>query len=150
MQGDWLSVARQLQSRGQGLRIDIPKTEAGIRELPIFPAVAKELQRHLDNHVGDADDAPLFPRTARGDVPLHPNVLRRHFTAAVKATHGIPDTFVFHGLRHTALTRLGQRGATLEELKKFAGHRDSATVQRYQHATRTRLASLVADGTVKE
>lgn len=149
VQGEWLSVARQLQSRGQGLRIDIPKTEAGIRELPIFPAVAKVLKRHLENHVGDADDAPLFPRTARGDVPLHPNVLRRHFTAALKATDGIPDTFVFHGLRHTALTRLGQRGATLEELKKFAGHRDSATVQRYQHATRTRLATLVADAPVQ-
>lgn len=149
VQGEWLSVARQLQSRGQGLKIDIPKTEAGVRDLPMFPAVEDALKSHLKNHVGDADDAPLFPRTPRGDVPLHPNVLRRHFAAAVKATKGVPDTFVFHGLRHTALTRLGQRGATLEELKKFAGHNDSATVQRYQHATRTRLASLVADLTPK-
>lgn len=150
VQGEWLRVARQLQSRGNGLRIEVPKTEAGIRDLPVFPDVAKALNPHLECYVGDAEDAPLFPRTPRGEVPLHPNVLRRHFTHAVATTQGVPDAFVFHGLRHTALTRLGQRGATLEELKKFAGHRDSSTVQRYQHATKARLASLVADAAAKK
>ncbi len=150
VQGEWLRVARQLQSRGNGLRIEVPKTAAGIRDLPVFPDVARALNTHLKCYVGDAEEAPLFPRTPRGEVPLHPNVLRRHFTDAVATTQGVPDAFVFHGLRHTALTRLGQRGATLEELKKFAGHRDSATVQRYQHATKARLASLVADPTAKK
>lgn len=142
--GEWLRVARQLQSRGQGLRLDAPKTAAGVRDLPLFPVVFKALEAHLRDHVADGDDAPLFPRTPKGDKYLHPNVLRQHFGPAVEATKGVPAGFVFHGLRHTALTRLGQRGATLEELKLFAGHQDSATVQRYQHATKQRLASLVA------
>lgn len=143
--GDWLKIARQLQSRGQGLRLDTPKTSAGVREIPLFPVVVEALLEHLRDHVGEADDAPLFPRSERGSVYLHPNVLRRHFKTAVEDTEGIPGTFVFHGLRHTALTRLAQRNATLAELKMFAGHDDDKTVQRYQHAPKQRLAALVKE-----
>ncbi|WP_040284392.1 tyrosine-type recombinase/integrase [Tessaracoccus massiliensis] len=150
VQGKWLDIARQLQSRGQGLRYDIPKTKAGVRPLPIPTKLQERVALHLERHVGDSPESPLFPRAERGDQALHPNVLRRHFNAAlIEANKAlpkkdqIPSSFVFHGLRHTCLTRLGESGATLEELKKFAGHSDTATVQRYQHATRQRLAALV-------
>lgn len=157
--GEWLHVARQLQSRGAGLRVDTPKSDAGRRELPIPPDLAAAVRRHLERFVGEGRDAPLFPREARGAQHTHPNTLRKHFRVAVEQANvdraqrsevdgvprdPIPSGFVFHSLRHTALTRLGERGATAEELKAFGGHRDAATVQRYQHATRSRLASLAA------
>ena len=55
--------------------------------------------------------------------------------------HPVED-FTFHGLRHTALTRLGQAGATTAELRAYAGHSDSKSVEIYQHAERGRLAAL--------
>ena len=143
----WLYVGRQLQSRGAGLRLDTPKTEAGKRELPIMGTVLPALLAHLAEHVGKDAAAPLFPRTARGDDHLHPNVLRSHFKAAITAANTddkskIPTAFVFHGLRHTAMTRLGVNGATMAELKAFAGHSDDATVAKYQWAGKERLAAL--------
>lgn len=56
----------------------------------------------------------------------------------------MPEGFVFHGLRHTALTAIGRTGATMAELKLWAGHADDATVQRYQHATADRTAAQAA------
>lgn len=147
----WLTIARQLQSRGAGLQYDTPKTTAGVRNLPILSIIAEAVDQHLEQHVGTATDSPLFPRTKRGAQPIHPNNLRKHLDAAIAAANAklaaeerpqIPPTFTFHSLRHTALTRLGNSGATTEELKLFAGHSDDKTVQRYQHATRDRLAAL--------
>ena len=152
-----LRIRRALQSRGAGLVTDTPKTKAGTRNLPIPKSLRPIIEQHLKNFVAEAADAPLFPRTPKGDEYLHPNVLRTHFAAAVATVNSaivdgnkravekepvIPSTFVFHGLRHTALTRIGELGATLEELKLWAGHTDSKSVERYQHASRKRLASL--------
>lgn len=137
----WLTVSRQLQSRGQGLRLETPKTAAGRRSVPVLTRLEDALTEHLTEFVGDADEAPLFPRTPRGDMPLHPNTLRRSFGVAITVANA-PRSFVFHGLRHTALTRLGRAGATTEELKLWAGQRDAETVAKYQHATRNRLLSL--------
>jgi len=84
---------------------------------------------------------------------LHPNVLRTHFGKAIAAANvklaaakqpTIPPSFVWHALRHTSLTLLGEHGATTEELLLFAGQEDVATAQRYQHATKTRLQALVS------
>ena len=40
--------------------------------------------------------------------------------------------------------RLGQQGATLAELKAYAGHSDVKSVEVYQHAERSRLSALTA------
>lgn len=151
--GAWLRVERQLQSRGQGLRFDTPKSAAGRRELPIPPDLVQYVVDHLEHYVADGDAAPVFPRRIRGDQPTHPNSVRKHFKDALAAANHalaeaqqplIPAGFVFHGLRHSALTRVGQNGATEEELKVWAGHNDSKSVGRYQHATRNRLKALAA------
>lgn len=54
------------------------------------------------------------------------------------------EGFVFHGLRHTALTNLGRAGATLADLMEFAGHSDVKSVMKYQHTGKDRLAQLTA------
>ncbi len=152
--GEWLHVSRALQSRGNGLVLDTPKTKAGIRQLPLAPVpeLAKALQDQLSLRVGDGPDSPLFPRTPRDKHYLHPNVLRRRFAKAIAAANmkleaadrpQIPAGFVWHGLRHSALTMIAEAGATTEELLTFGGHTDVQVAQRYQHATKTRLHSLV-------
>ena len=43
------------------------------------------------------------------------------------------DDFTFHGLRHTFVTRLAQRGEDLYRTCKLLGHKDIKTTQRYAH-----------------
>lgn len=155
VRGEWLSIARALQSRGNGLVLDTPKTKAGIRQLPLAPdpELTDALEQQLRLRVATDPEAPLFPRAPLSLRYLHPNVLRRHFSLAVDRANEklaaaelplIADGFVWHGLRHSALTMIAEAGATTEELLTFGGHTDVQVAQRYQHATKTRLHSLVS------
>ena len=128
-------VTREQISRGDGLVLDTPKTKAGIRELPLAPdsELRAVLDAQLTPRVADAADAPLFPRAPRGMQYLHPNVLRKHFAKAIEAANAkltaaghptVPKGFVWHGLRHSALTLIAGAGATTEELLTFGGHSD--------------------------
>lgn len=141
----WLNISRQVQARGKGLYETVPKSEAGVRSVPIPGALNDDVSNHFENHVEKAKTALLFPRV--GEQWTHPNYLRNRFNDAREAWNDKnPDDqlehFTFHGLRHTALTRIGQAGATLEELKRYAGHSSAEVVAKYQHATRDRLAML--------
>ncbi len=132
-----ITVERQVQARGGGLRETPPKSEAGTRVVPVPAALVPALTKHLRRFAGPGLDGLLFPREDHGEVWTHPNVLRAHFTAARDAynaeqrKHQKPtlDNFTFHMLRHTALSRVGEAGATLAELKRFGGHADAKTVQ---------------------
>lgn len=147
----WLDISRQVTSKGRGgLAETPPKSDAGARRVPVPAALVGPLREHLRRHAARGADGLLFPRADDAARWLHPNVLRTHFTAARDAVNArrhaaeLPtlDGFSFHSLRHTALSRVGMAGATLEELKRYGGHRDAATVQRYQHADLDRLARL--------
>lgn len=148
----WIKVETQVQARGSGIREETPKSNAGVRTIPVPGHVAAELAEHLKVHAAEGRDGLLFHR--KGDpLALHnPNTMRNHFNTALAALNaprkaGEDDRapledFTFHGLRHAALTRLGQAGATTAELKAYAGHSDGASVEIYQHADRNRLAAL--------
>lgn len=148
----WISVQVQVQARGNGIREDAPKSAAGVRTVPVPPSIVPALTAHLRDHAAPGRDGLLFHKTKAPAQHLHPNTLRTHFNAALEAVNaprieGEDDrapleNFTFHGLRHTALTRLGQQGATTAELKAYAGHSDGKSVERYQHAERNRLAAL--------
>lgn len=148
----WISVTRQLQARGGGLYETEPKSQAGIRQVPVPKSLVPVLNEHLLHHTARGARGLLFHRAHAEDF-LHPNVLRTHFNSArdmVVAEHAekgepAPVGVVFHHLRHTALTHAGQSGATLEELKRLGGHADARVVQRYQHAEQQRLAALASD-----
>ncbi|MCK6096162.1 site-specific integrase [Micrococcus sp. EYE_162] len=150
----WIKVERQLQrERGGGVYETSPKSEAGARYVPIPPRLIPLVQRHLDDDAGPGRDGLLFPRRRRGADFTAPETFAYRFREAVKefnadrAADDLPtlDGFTFHMLRHTALTRIGERGATLEELRAFAGHASWKVVQRYQHASRDRLAALARE-----
>lgn len=148
----WIKVETQVQARGSGVREETPKSKAGARSVPVPAALVPALTAHLDEHTAPGRDGLLFPRHPGGTEHHHPNTIRSHFNDALAAVNAPREAgeddrhplehFTFHGLRHSALTRLGQAGATLAELKAYAGHSDGASVERYQHAERSRLAAL--------
>lgn len=79
-------------------------------------------------------------------------MLRNQFAKAIEAANAkltaagrpiVPKGFVWHCLRHSALTMIAGAGATTEELLTFGGHSDVQVAQRCLHATKTRLHSLV-------
>jgi len=148
----WLRVESQVQARGSGVREESPKSDAGRREVPVPPTIAGDLEAHLEDHAAAGPDGLLFPRVGGGNQLNNPNTVRKRFNAALaelnaqRQREGLPtvDNFTWHGLRHTALTRLGQAGATTAELKAYAGHSDGKSVEVYQHAERRRLAALTA------
>lgn len=154
----WLTVEGQVQARGSGVRLETPKTAAGRRTIPVPAVIAADVATHLRKHVDQGADALVFPRHPGGADFHNPNTIGGRFrkalellnaekTAAAKKagrTPALVEDFTFHGLRHTALTRLGQAGATTAELKAYAGHSDSKSVEVYQHAEKRRLASLSA------
>jgi integrase len=102
----------------------------------VGPALAV-MQRRLK--VPRLDTDLVFPR-ARD--PKQPADFREAFSNAVKRS-GLGDDVVFHLLRHTALTRLAESGATLSELQQIAGHRTLAMVARYKHLTEDSTRSVM-------
>ncbi|MGN2298186.1 tyrosine-type recombinase/integrase [Micrococcus luteus KDCGSN] len=149
----WLQVAAQVQARGSGVREEAPKSEAGRRVIPVPAAIVADLGAHLREHTAPEADALLFPRAGGGNRLHNPNTIGKRFRAALDQLNALMEAegraslenFTFHGLRHTALTRLGQQGATLAELKAYAGHSDVKSVEVYQHAERSRLAALTSE-----
>lgn len=145
----WLCVDKQVQARGAGLYESEPKSAAGKRDLPVPPELVDDLNAHMREHVARKRSSLLFARPGQPEAHVHPNSLRSDFNAAVSLHNDAQDDhegrledFTYHGLRHSALTRIGQAGATIAELQAFAGHSDASVVAKYQHATRDRLTML--------
>jgi integrase len=63
--------------------------------------------------------------------------IKTAFTAACRRA-GIKG-LRFHDLRHTALTRVAERGANAFDVQRLAGHADIRTTQRYVNSTEERL-----------
>lgn len=147
----WINVEKQVQARGSGVREETPKSDAGVRSVPLPGALEKPLRQHLKTAVKKSPDALLFPRHRAGNELHNPNTVRKRFNkardaaiAVDKQRRGRLARFTFHGLRHSCLTRLGQAGATLADLMAFAGHSDVDSVLIYQHSEKDRLAALAA------
>lgn len=50
----------------------------------------------------------------------------------------------FHGLRHAVASHLLERGLTLEQVRRFLGHRHAETTETYTHVSAAMLGELVA------
>lgn len=148
----WLHINGQINrsKNGKGLYRDSPKSRKSVRTVPVPSRIAPALEQHITDWAGPGRDGLIFPRDRRGTALTTPETVGKRFRAAVEAlnaeatAHGKPTLhgFTLHHLRHTALTRLGEAGASLEELRAVAGHSSYDVVARYQHATRERLAAL--------
>jgi integrase len=126
--------------RGELLVAD-PKSDAGRRTISLPPPVMAELERHLASHAQPGPECRLFSGEKGG--PLRRHVWQKHWTRA-RGRVGLPKSFRFHDLRHTANTLAAASGASTAELMHRMGHASSAAALRYQHATRERDQALAS------
>jgi len=125
-----------------------PKSEAGIRTIPIFPSAQTALRALAARGLERGTYAPheLILQTERG-TPLHPsNFNRRVWQPALRsATLATPEgrpIYRFHDLRHTCISRLVAAGADIKLVQAIAGHSNPLiTLKRYSHLLDDRLTA---------
>lgn len=133
-----VSVARAVSwVKGQPVG-GTPKSSAGTRVVAVPPRVLPAIRAHLDEHVGEAPGALLFPSRAGRD--LQPSVFHSAWRKA-RAEAGREDLRA-HDLRHTGATLAAMTGASLAELQQRLGHSSVGAAMRYQHAAQGRDAQI--------
>jgi integrase len=119
-----------------------PKTEAGVRSVPLFPSVDSALRALASRAVERGRYAPeeLVFATTRG-TPLHPsNFNRRTWQPAVRRAGLAAEGYRFHDLRHTCVSRLVGAGADIKLVQALAGHANPLiTLKRYSHLLDARI-----------
>lgn len=141
----FITVQRTLhEEKGGTFRIDIPKTEAGIRTIPIVPQLAEVLktqQAFYNNvkgnilHMGSNTD---YVFTVGNNYPVTVQRMRRELQRIVDNIHAdgkeFPDSLVLHELRHTFCSNCAMAGMAPKVLQKIMGHSNiSVTLDTYTH-----------------
>jgi integrase len=142
-----------VRSRSAGVVAKAPKSDAGIRDVPIPPDILDAVIEHKKKHASPGVDGLMFP--GRNGGHLSPSAF---YGRSSKKRRGKPDTrgwgwhearrlagrddLRFHDLRHGALTEAARHGATLAELMALGGHSTNQAAMRYQQAASDRLAEL--------
>ena len=103
-------------------------------------SVMPDIERHLAEFVGLADDAWVF-RGPKGAVPRKSNW--SVYWRRVCAQAGI-EGLHFHDLRHTGNTLAASTGASTKELMSRMGHASARAALIYQHAARERDETTAA------
>jgi integrase len=148
--GELLSLRwSDIDMDGATLTVQGGKTAAAHRTLPLSAALVGHLRQHWQRQVQERAALPLtwqeqglvFPSEV--GAPLHPRNLYRHFER-LRALAGISDDLHFHDLRHTALTRLAERGTPPAVVQAIAGHTTPTLALRvYTHAELDALRAAI-------
>lgn len=139
---DWeartLRIVQQVQIIDGKITISTPKTLAARRTLPLTDDMIGHLRAYMLR--SGQRDGLVF--TAKNGNPINPRNLLRHFKEIAKRA-GLPATFRFHDLRHTALTRMREAGIEAEVIADFAGHEGvDVTLNTYTH-TEARMRAAI-------
>jgi integrase len=107
-----------------------PKSRAGRRSIPLTPEMTQILWEQRKQTQTAADESLVFPNRAGGYRDAT-NIGRWFNKAAIDA--GV-EGHTFHGLRHTCITNLLNRGLTVKQAQVWAGHASpTITLSVYQH-----------------
>lgn len=142
-----------VRSKSAGVVAKAPKSEAGIRDVPIPPDILDAVAEHKRHHAASGLQGLMFPGATGGH--LSPSAF---YGKVSKKRRGKPETsgwgwyearrlagredLRFHDLRHGALTEAARHAATLAELMALGGHSTSHAAMRYQQASSDRLTEL--------
>lgn len=133
----------------------MPKTNAGVRTVPIPAPVVTELARHCE---GQGASDLVFQAPEGG--PMRRSVHRRRVWIPATVAAGLgelgpsdpgnPDSPLsysglrVHDLRHSAVTHWISTGANIKQLTKWAGHSSVSTlIDRYGHLLETDEAPVM-------
>lgn len=149
-----LQVRRAVtRSKSEGVYAKAPKSEAGIRDIPIPAHILPSVTEHLEKYCR-TKDALLFPAGHGGH--LAPSTFYGYETEyrkdgtvkregvgwhAARQAAGRQD-LRFHDLRHTGAVLAAQSGATLAELMERLGQSTAAAAMRYQSVASKRQAEI--------
>lgn len=113
-----------LDAKGQpiGFTIKEAKTAAGVREVPLHPAIAPLFAQLTEQ--APANDGYLF-KGGNNKYGNRLDGLSKKF-GRLKLKMGYSELHVFHSIRKTTTTELHQRGVTMEILPYIIGHETKA------------------------
>lgn len=130
---DLFLEAQQVRIRGKG---------GGERLVPLTPEAAEVLERWTA--IRPRSSGFVFTALPpKGDKPLHPasveRILKRYLAKA-----GIPTSYGFHSLRHTAGYTLANQDVPLHVIQELLGHRDPRTTRTYTDLSPAHVREVVA------
>lgn len=130
-----LVVRRTLEELNK-LKVKQPKTKASRRVVTLGTEAVAALNRRREKATAEGFDPEtvpvVFPDTRGGY--LRGSNFARNVWYPIRKAAGIPDTFVFHDLRHTQASLMVAAGIDLKIVQVRLGHRDFATTANvYSH-----------------
>ncbi len=108
-----------------GIVVGLPKSDCGLREIPLTENVLALLKRYRDEESPSAKDMFLFHASESQYEPHDPTYLTKHLKKFMKNA-GLPDMSP-HDLRHTCASILLQSGADIKSVQDILGHADAST-----------------------
>jgi integrase len=135
-----LSVKRTLSSAKDGSRFTTPKTKKSRRNVPLTANAVEALQRHKAmqdeerSMAGSSwEDSDLVFRSTTGTPLQRQNLVARSFKPLLDKA-GLPLSFRFHDLRHTAASLLFAGDVHPKVVQELLGHSTVAiTLDVYSH-----------------
>ena len=131
-----LVVRRSLQEISGKLKVKEPKTEAGRRAVSLdakaIEALRSRMKKALDEGFEPVQVPLVFPNIRGGY--LRGSAFANYVWYPIRNIAGIPDTFVFHDLRHTQASLMLAAGVDLKVIQKRLGHKKfETTANIYSH-----------------
>ena len=118
------------------------KTQAGVRDIDVFPEFAQMMQEHLSQYA-DSSPGGLFTVTTRGNPVMDTSFRSVLIRAAEKA--GVARRVHPHSGRRWITTRLAETGATPAEIGSILGDTDLSTITHiYTSVRQTRHRELMS------
>ena len=112
----------------KGISVGLPKTNTGIREIPITEGVLSLLTDYKiseSQNISLSDNMFLFHTQESPLQPHDPTYITKHMKKFMKRI-GLPDMSP-HDLRHTCASLLLQSGADIKSVQDILGHSNAST-----------------------
>lgn len=119
-------------TKTDGLQIGPPKTDLGIRDIPLTKHTTSLLsvyKAHLSHSYTIEHSMFVFPSAESPYEPHQPAYITKHMKKFMKRI-GLPDMSP-HDLRHTCASLLLQSGADIKSVQDILGHADASTTLNY-------------------
>jgi integrase len=153
-------VVRKTLQELRGLKLKEPKTSAGKRVVSLDHVAIAALRSRLKKAKEEGfepEDVPIVFPNIRGGY-LRGSNFDRNVWYPIRKAAGIPDTFVFHDLRHTQASLMLAAGVDLKVIQARLGHRDFATtantyshlLQNAQNEAVEKMAAMMKKTTKKD
>lgn len=129
LQNNLIRINRNVTYSSQnGITVGMPKTDTGVREIPITNRAVLLLDSYLQQEKSSRVVEPsayLFHTAEDIYQPQDPSYITKHMKRFMKRIN-LPDMSP-HDLRHTCASLLIQSGADIKSVQDILGHADAST-----------------------